>query len=472
MKKKSIILISSVSIFILFIAIGTFLVFQNTDNKISKIIKDNTPLMVKGLLKKSIFYIPLKVREYKETKESNEELKKQNRKLSFENRYLRNKIDSGKFNERIIKTKKNNYKIEEFILPFFVDNQLYDNDKKGYIDIYENKIFVFFGSGKIISINKDNLKKGIFDYELITNNIISNDIFDTEIKWAGIKDAKVDGDTVYLSVTKKVENNCYKTSLYFSKIKTKDLYFDEINLDNQCANIFSNFDAYPVFKNFNGYQNGGRIVSGEDDIFLTVGDYNQWELPQDESSLFGKIVKVSKLNQEISMISKGHRNQQGMYLVDNKNLIATEHGPKGGDEINLINIYNNKIQNYGWPISSYGSHYDSVPLSKEIKNIAPLYKSHKDYGFIEPVFYFEKSIGISEIIKNYYSNDNSFFVTSLKNKTIYVINFGEKFENPKIVEEINIGERIRDIIYDSEEKKYYLFLENSPKISILSRITN
>ena len=111
-------------------------------------------------------------------------------------------------------------------------------------------------------------------------------------------------------------------------------------------------------------------------------------------------------------------------------------------------------------------------MSKEIKNIAPLYKSHKDYGFIEPVFYFEKSIGISEVIKNYYSNDNSFFVTSLKNKTIYVINFGEKFKNPKIVEEINIGERIRDIIYDSEEKKYYLFLENSPKISILSRITN
>ena len=466
-------IISSIFIFvIIFIFFGIYLLNQDTDNVFSKKIKDNTPLIVKDLLKKSIFYIPLKVREYKETKKSNEKLKKQNRKLSFENRYLRNKIDAGKFNERIIKTKKNNYKIEEFILPFFVDNQLYDNDKKGYIDIYENKIFVFFGSGKIISINKHNLKKGIFDYELITNNIISNNIFDTEIKWAGIKDAKVDGDTVYLSVTKKVENNCYKTSLYFSKIKTKDLYFDEINLDNQCANIFSNFDAYPVFKNFNGYQNGGRIVSDEDDIFLTVGDYNQWELPQDESSLFGKIVKISKLNQEISMISKGHRNQQGMYLVDNKNLIATEHGPKGGDEINLINIYNNKIQNYGWPISSYGSHYDSVPLSKEIKNIAPLYKSHKDYGFIEPVFYFEKSIGISEIIKNYYSNDNSFFVTSLKNKTIYVINFGEKFKNPKIVEEINIGERIRDIIYDSEEKKYYLFLENSPKISILSRITN
>ena len=63
MKKKSIILILSVSIVILFIAVGTFLVFQNTDNKISKMIKDNTPLIVKDLLKKSIFYIPLKVRE-------------------------------------------------------------------------------------------------------------------------------------------------------------------------------------------------------------------------------------------------------------------------------------------------------------------------------------------------------------------------------------------------------------------------
>ena len=83
MKKKSIILISIVSIFILLIAIGTFLVFQNTDNKVSKMLKDNTPLIVKDMLKKSIFYIPLKVREYQTTKESNEKLKKQNRKLTL-----------------------------------------------------------------------------------------------------------------------------------------------------------------------------------------------------------------------------------------------------------------------------------------------------------------------------------------------------------------------------------------------------
>ena len=182
-------------------------------------LKDNTPLIVKDMLKKSIFYIPLKVREYQTTKESNEKLKKQNRKLTFENYYLRNKIDSGKFSERIITTKKNKYKMEEFILPFFVDNQLYDNDKKGYIDVYKDRILVFFGSGKMISIKKHNLKNGTLDYELITNNIISNDIFDTEIKWAGIKDAKVDGDTVYLSMTKKLRKIVTRLPYILVKLK-------------------------------------------------------------------------------------------------------------------------------------------------------------------------------------------------------------------------------------------------------------
>ena len=57
----------------------------------------------------------------------------------------------------------------------------------------------------------------------------------------------------------------------------------------------------------------------------------------------------------------GHRNPQGLYFDREKNFIlATEHGPQGGDEINLIEvskINKDKIQNYGWPISSYGEHY-------------------------------------------------------------------------------------------------------------------
>ena len=81
---------------------------------------------------------------------------------------------------------------------------------------------------------------------------------------------------------------------------------------------------------------------------------------------------------KFSVFSKGHRNPQGLVYVGSKNkVVSTEHGPYGGDEVNVIE----KGNNYGWPISSYGRHYDNT-----FKEEAPLYKSHKKYGFIEPVF--------------------------------------------------------------------------------------
>ena len=105
----------------------------------------------------------------------------------------------------------------------------------------------------------------------------------------------------------------------------------------------------------------------------------------------------------------GHRNQQGLYY-DNRNdiIYSTEHGPQGGDEIN-INIFPEsfKIKNYGWPISSYGEHYGfpdelgaicQCPLN-ELYEKVPLHKSHSSYGFIEPLINFTPSIGITQIIK-------------------------------------------------------------------------
>ena len=90
--------------------------------------------------------------------------------------------------------------------------------------------------------------------------------------------------------------------------------------------IDSTIEAYPSFKDFNGYQNGGRIVTNEKDIFLTIGDYNQWERPQDSESIFGKILKINKYSFQIKKISKGHRNQQGMYnLSDSKIIISPFH---------------------------------------------------------------------------------------------------------------------------------------------------
>ena len=157
----------------------------------------------------------------------------------------------------------------------------------------------------------------------------------------------------------------------------------------------------------------------------------------------------------------GHRNPQGLFYDDeNKVILSTEHGPLGGDEINLIK----ENKNYGWPISSYGDHYDGT-----FKKEAPLYKSHKDYGFEEPLHYFNPSIGISEIIraKNlYYDNENYYFVGSLREQSLFVFKSKNNFNEFVQIDKFKIDERIRDIIYFEDKNIYIMTLENTPSLGI------
>ena len=58
------------------------------------------------------------------------------------------------------------------------------------------------------------------------------------------------------------------------------------------------------------------------------------------------------------IISQGHKTTRIVFLEDKNIIINTEHGPQGGDEININKLENNElIPDYGWPISSYGEHY-------------------------------------------------------------------------------------------------------------------
>ena len=104
-----------------------------------------------------------------------------------------------------------------------------------------------------------------------------------------------------------------------------------------------------------------------------------------------------------------------LFDKDSNHIFSSEHGPKGGDEINVIKD-NKQIQNFGWPIASYGEHYDRAGEDKsKLYKFAPLYKSHKDYGFIEPEVKFIPSIGISEVILLKLFNEKILIASSLGN---------------------------------------------------------
>ncbi len=131
-----------------------------------------------------------------------------------------------------------------------------------------------------------------------------------------------------------------------------------------------------VFKT-DAFSIGSRITWQDDDhFFVSQGSGgNPYPEPggQDLGSDVGKIHRITAaglipadnpilegFNQPTSIWSYGHRDPQGLYYdTDNNTLYQNEHGPLGGDELNVIL----KGENYGWPIFSHGLNYDETPVS-------------------------------------------------------------------------------------------------------------
>ena len=247
---------------------------------------------------------------------------------------------------------------------------------------------------------------------------------------------------------------------------TMNIYEADYNLQYLSFSIF--FEKNEFTKKYT-IQTGGRLEKyKEKKILFSLGAAESLkdERVQDETFLEGKIIAIDKLTKKYQLVSKGHRNPQGLFFHEPLNLIInSEHGPKGGDEVNLnyMNDDNANLSNFGWPIASYGIEYDGSD---------PYKKSHVDNGFIEPFKNFNPSIGISEILflpKNKFLNENYLFVSSLRAGSIYLLQINERFS--KIFNEDRIffsDQRIRDLEYDENLNVIFLIFEVTPSIGVLS----
>ena len=192
------------------------------------------------------------------------------------------------------------------------------------------------------------------------------------------------------------------------------------------------------------------------------------------------MIDINKNSNKV--ISMGHRNVQGMFYDKKKDILfSIDHGPQGGDEINL-NFFplNNKLKNYGWPIASYGEHYGGkIDKNKKKYEKAPLLKSHKKNGFIEPHKFFVPSIAPSDILsipKKFDKNfTNNIYISSLgfKNtkgrRSIHTFKLNSNFEleNHEI---IRLDDRVRDMEYSEKINSIFLFLEKTASIGILEKL--
>lgn len=252
------------------------------------------------------------------------------------------------------------------------------------------------------------------------------------------------------------ENNFILATL---KNKSSDhCYFASlINLTNRseifrtpCLSKESIFD-------FNGI-GGGYAIRGEK-LYLAIGapEYTSSsvrKLAQDPKSPYGKVLVFNRQRLlskpsnifTFDLYTIGHRNPQGMVNIEGE-LFEIEHGPKGGDEINLIT----KSGNYGWPIYSLGSPYPS-------ESVEPYRVVSKDSQFKSPMFAFIPSIGSSDIracpavIANRYKPLGCLLVSSLRAQSLFIVLFERKTHTVASAERLGVGMRIREFARNSGDR--------------------
>ena len=259
---------------------------------------------------------------------------------------------------------------------------------------------------------------------------------------------------LFISFESKEKNNCKNFRIFEADITKEVINFKRFFEDKSCRSILNS--GRMLHYTLEGKP--GLLFAASAAIYDKPNDE-----PQSDKSNFGKILFKDFQTHEITIFSKGHRLILGLVIDENNSIIATENGPRGGDEINKI-IFGG---NYGWPISSYGRRYDSDYEDNPLN-----YKAdHESYGYIEPIFSFIPSIGISEIIKipnqflvNWVDN---YLVSSLNKRALFRVKFNKSKDKLLFYEEIFIGSRIRDIKYHNNSDSILLALEDRAELGIL-----
>lgn len=170
---------------------------------------------------------------------------------------------------------------------------------------------------------------------------------------------------------------------------------------------------------YDDYETGGRLARNTDGrILFTLGDFGysgagKEAISQLPNSDYGKVILLDTDGVRTPFTS-GHRNPEGLLVDRSGRIWETEHGPQGGDELNLLV----RGADYGWPLVTYGTEYGQLTW--------PLAHGARNHGkFTEPVYAFVPSIGISNLIelgpREFPAWQNDLLVSSLGRETLFRI---------------------------------------------------
>jgi glucose/arabinose dehydrogenase len=216
---------------------------------------------------------------------------------------------------------------------------------------------------------------------------------------------------------------------------------------NRLENVEEIYVALP--RDSGGRHFGSRLLFRDGYLFLTAGERGDPDRAQELSDPAGSIIRlhedgsvptdnpfVADPEARPEIYAFGNRNPQGMTLEPATGRIyAVEHGPKGGDELNLIE----PGTNYGWPVITYGRSYAGFKIGDGVEK----------EGMAQPVHYWVPSISPSGLL--IYDGDHfpawrgSFFIGALSAEllTRLEVTDGWTVAEERLLEDLE--ERIRDV---------------------------
>ncbi len=274
----------------------------------------------------------------------------------------------------------------------------------------------------------------------------------------GLLDVMLDKDfaknqVIYLSYAEPGADKTASTAVIRATLK-----------DNQLSNSTVIFSQTPKVDSRHHF--GGRLVQeANGNIFVTLGDRgSRRDDVQPLNTLIGKVARITPegkaaagnpfattTNANPLVWSNGHRNIQGATLDGQGRLWTHEHGPQGGDEINIAKAG----ANYGWPLITYGEEYGGGVIGKT-----------QQAGLEQPLHYWVPSIAPSGM--TFYGG--SLFKEWQQNLLVGSLKFGQLvrlvIKDDKVIHEerIRIGNRIRDVQVSSEGAVFLLTDEDNGKI--------
>jgi len=216
---------------------------------------------------------------------------------------------------------------------------------------------------------------------------------------------------------------------------------------------------------------GGKLAFGPDGmLYMTVGERNDRTRAQDTTHHAGKILRfrddgtvpmdnpfVGRAGFRPEIYSYGHRNLQGLAVHPTTGqLWETEHGPQGGDELNLIQAG----RNYGWPLVTLGREYSGDPITQV------WYRE----GLEQPVTVWVPSIALSGMV--FYTGDRlpgwkgDLFVGGLSGLQLHRIVFATGGPRGREVLLADLKQRVRDV-RQGPDGYLYLATDANPNGAIL-----